>query len=111
MTDKTEADLLPWILGGLVVAIAVVGLIVASISKDDPEVRSPKIRPAAGSVAPRPAQSQAALVATAAMPTVGIPRHVWECAVNGQKAFSDAPCGVSANTPMNQPTTQAPVRP
>jgi hypothetical protein len=106
MTEKTEADLLPWILGGLVVAIAAVGLIVASINKDDFDVRSPKIRPAAESVAPSPIPALPALVASRAMPTVGTPRRVWECVVNGQKTFSDAPCGVGSTvrelSPVNR---------
>jgi hypothetical protein len=104
MTQKKEADLLPWILGSLVVVVAAVGLIVASNNKDDSDVRSPKIRPAA--VAANPTQSRPALVAPRAMPTVGTPRRVWECAVNGQKTFSDAPCGVGSTvrelSPVNR---------
>lgn len=105
MTQKTEADLLPWIFGGLVVVVAAVGLI-ASINKDDAEVRSSKIRPVAESVAPNPTPSRPALVASRAMPMVGTPRRVWECAVNGQKTFSDAPCGVGSTvrelSPVNR---------
>jgi hypothetical protein len=106
MTEKTEADLLPWILGGLVAVIAVVGLIVASINRDDSEVRSPTIRPAAESVAPNPTPFRPALVASGAMPMVGTPRRVWECVSNGQKTFSDAPCGVGSTvrelSPINR---------
>jgi hypothetical protein len=106
MTEETEADLLPWILGGLLVVIAAVGLIVASINKDDSDVRSPKIRPAAESVVRNPTPSQPAVVASGAMPTVGTPRRVWECVSNGQKTFSDAPCGVASTvrelSPVNR---------
>jgi hypothetical protein len=106
MTDKTEADLLPWILGGLVAVIAVVGLIVALINRDDSEVRSPTIRPATESVAPNPTPSRPAHVVSGAMPMVGTPRRVWECVANGQKIFSDAPCGVGSTirelSPINR---------
>jgi hypothetical protein len=106
MTQRTESDLLPWILGGLVAVIAAVGLVVASINKDNTEVRSPMIRPAAAAVAANPTPSRPALVAPGAMPAVGTPRRVWECAVNGQKTFSDAPCGAASTvrelSPVNR---------
>jgi hypothetical protein len=96
MTDKAEADLLPWILAGVVVAIAAVGLISASARKDDLDAHSPKIRVAPEPPGANPTPSQPALVASGAMPTIGTPRRVWECVVNGQKNFSDVPCGVGS---------------
>jgi hypothetical protein len=96
MNQKTEADLLPWIFGGLVVAMAAVGLIVASINKDGLDDHPPKIRVAPEPPAASPTPSRPALVASGAMPTVGTPRRVWECVVNGQKTFADAPCGVGS---------------
>ena len=116
MTEKTEADLLPWILAGGVAVIAAAGLIIASINKDDLDVHSPKIRVAPEPLSVRATSSPPALVASRAMPTVGTPRRVWECVVNGQKPFSDAPCGVASTvrelspvnrmnpTPAPQPT-------
>jgi hypothetical protein len=106
MTERTEADLLPWIFGSLVVAIAVVGLIIASTHNDVLDAHSPKIRVVPEPPEANPTPSQPALVASGAMPTVGTPRRVWECAVNGQKTFSDAPCGVGSTvrdlSPVNR---------
>jgi hypothetical protein len=40
------------------------------------------------------------------MPMVGTARRVWECVANGQKTFSDAPCGVASTvreiSPVNR---------
>lgn len=106
MIETKEADLLPWIFGSLVVAIAAVGLMIASTHKDDLDAHSPRIRVVPEPSAANPTPSQPALVASGAMPTVGTPRRVWECAVNGQKTFSDAPCGVGSTvrelSPVNR---------
>jgi hypothetical protein len=103
--DK-DRDLLPWILGAMSLATVALAVSVASTSRDAP-------RPAAA-----PSQTTAQALPHAALPAVTPPAvlsavapllessqtqpivppsqstgQIWECTTNGQKTFSNNPCG------------------
>jgi hypothetical protein len=111
MTNRR--NLLPWILGGLSVAVAVV-ITVASAGKTAPSLR-PASAAATAQVTSAPdlvsLPAPAAVVAEAAMPAVAATApppaaqaqvaaepalqtgQIWECMTNGVKTFSNNPCG------------------
>ena len=109
--DK-DRDLLPWIFGGLSMATAAIAITLGATYRNPP-VDAPKNSqapspitahplpwvgaPPASAPAPAPASAAApaqTLVAaqTAALPVVPS-TQIWECTINGQKTFSDNPCG------------------
>ena len=112
MSVDSQVDLLPWILGGLVTAAGAAALFVT--------VESPRHTRIAATAAPadprfpprRPRESRfpardccagtASEASLAPQPlAAGQPKslpvlpagEVWQCTVNGQLTFSDAPCG------------------
>jgi hypothetical protein len=103
-TDE-ERDLLPWILGGLCISVGVIAIGVASIGRNAAAVAPAPVMAAApapaAALSPLPATaagiaslSGAALAPPTSAPSRLLPSgQVWECTVNGQKAFSDKPCG------------------
>ncbi len=106
MDARTDRDLFPWILGtSLLVALAI--LAVAASHYQPPA--SPPTPVAAPAPQPHPLISSRPM--TAPLPPE---HHVWECQRNGQKIFSDEPCGsVSAVRDVRAPNRMdpAPLRP
>jgi len=97
-----ETNFFPWILSGLLIATAAAAAGLAltragaptsakqdppmkQISHQDAVVAPPMLAPAQVSSPPNPA-------ATAARPELPS-GEVWECVLNGQRTFSDSPCG------------------
>lgn len=133
-----ENDLLPWILGGLLVASAAIAVTVVSTHRGAPQslpapiaaAASPPIQvpappatatpgspplPAPVTAMVPPAEPSAALdpVQPAGAP-IASGSQIWECTTNGQKTFSDKPCGGNATllemNPLNvmNPTPRSP---
>jgi hypothetical protein len=107
--DK-DRDLLPWIFGGLSTAAVAIAITVGStngIAPKSPQAPSPitaHILPEAETAAapapppsPAPAMATAQRLAATQIQPVTSPTEpngqVWECTINGQKTFSDSPCG------------------
>jgi hypothetical protein len=109
--DK-DRDLLPWIFGGLSMATVAIAITVGSTNgtapRDSQAPRQPiaytlpeaKVTTApvlASVAAPPPAPAPAPPLAAAQIQTVSPPtasnNQIWECTINGQKTFSDSPCG------------------
>jgi hypothetical protein len=107
--DK-DRDLLPWIFGGLSMAAAIaiaVGSGNVTASRNSPARGAPTallptahILPAAEAMAapapalaPAPEQISAAAQIQTATARVEPGSRIWECTTNGQKTFSDKPCG------------------
>jgi len=91
-------DFFPWIFGGLVIAVAIPAVIALSRSVDEP-IRDPKLTMAApSSVNPVPTAMRPASLPTSVAPVSSqSPTRIWQCASNGQKTFSDSPCGADAS--------------
>jgi hypothetical protein len=110
-------DLLPWIMGGLMIVAVAAAIAVGSTYRDVPaklgalgEIAAP-LRPT-GSPASIPAPppgpestpptvpvltpAPAAPVQTAALPVTS-GGQIWECTINGVKTFSGKPCGAKAS--------------
>jgi hypothetical protein len=109
--DK-DRDLLPWIFGGLSMAAAIAltvgsGNVTASRNSPAPSVPTAllptaHILPAADvmaapapALAPAPAPEQISAAAQIQTATARVEpgSQIWECTTNGQKTFSDKPCG------------------
>jgi hypothetical protein len=103
--DK-DRDLLPWIFGGLSMATVAIAIIVGSNNRPAPK-NSPTSSPATAYALP-PAPAETVPVAmpvlvpvqaleAAQLQTVTPPMEqssqIWECAINGQRTFSDRRCG------------------
>jgi hypothetical protein len=100
MNKDTDMDLLPWILGGFLLAagaIAAVGAIqpptkIAAAATAAP-VLAPDSMPSPAVVTPPSPSLPKEPTARPALP----PGQVWQCEVDGKKTFSDSPCGASAS--------------
>jgi hypothetical protein len=108
--DK-DRDLLPWIFGGLSLAAAATAVILGSTygnaSKhfqapslvtahplpEPPTQTVPTPTPTQTMPTPVPAQNLAAADIQTAAPPAQPNGQIWECTINGQKTFSDNPCG------------------
>jgi hypothetical protein len=117
---KNQADLLPWILGGLSVATVAVVITVASAGKTAPSQRPAGAATAQVTSAPdsvslsAPAAAVATVAAVPAVPVAAVPAvmetapppaaqaaaepalqtgQIWECMTNGVRTFSNNPCG------------------
>jgi len=105
--DK-DRDLLPWILGALSIASVALAVAVAAANRVPPSIASAPIPPASlaspvvalpapaapavpaeSSPVPVAAQSPATTTPAAMQPT----GQIWACTLNGQKTFSNNPCG------------------
>jgi hypothetical protein len=98
-------NLLPWILGGLSMAIVAIAITVAwakGIAPNNspaPSQTAAHVLPdAQPTTAPTPAPTPPFRVAqirpmAPVAPKVEPNRSVWECTISGQKTFSDNPCG------------------
>jgi hypothetical protein len=101
MVKDMDTDLFPWILGGLLTAA---GAIAAMIAATAPTSTNDSIglglsnHTAANSHVPVVlATTQAPLSVQSTVHPPLPPGQVWQCAVNGQKIFSDSPCGETAS--------------
>ena len=118
--DKNR-DLLPWVLGGLSIAAVAIGLAVVSTNSGASLVLRmhghttagalpaivpvPSIAPAHASAPAMQTAQTAQTAQTVTVPPTEFPQmqiatpamepsdKVWECTINGQKSFSDTPCG------------------
>jgi len=113
-----NADLLPWILGAILIVIAAIatGIALTNTASNSANTHGrvsskvpTQIPNEAAAIAPTPAtpvttETRPAIPSTA---QVGLPPgQVWECVVNGQRAFSDSPCGERPSIrQLNQPNT------
>src|SRR3984957_4893710 len=114
-----QRGLLPWILGGLTIAGVAAAIMVSSdrpVTPSLPQAGAPISAPVslplpapATEAAPAPATQVASAVETADMPDASAPQptaqaqtnteptvqsgQIWECTTNGQKTFSNNPCG------------------
>lgn len=97
-----DSDLLPWIFGGLMIATLAVALAVGSANRSTPRnlpTLSRTATQALPAIAPTPAPAPAPTpsVQAAQIQIVTPPSEpsgqIWECTINGQKTFSDHPCG------------------
>jgi hypothetical protein len=116
-----ENNLLPWIIGGLSLATIAVAVTVSSTIGLAPKIlptpvlaaASAPTQPPAPTAAPITVSAPAPVPATAPPPDpslaldpvqpAGAPmasaNQIWECTTNGQRTFSDKPCGGNA-TPL-----------
>ena len=110
--DKDRA-LLSWILGGLLIATIAVAIAVHSTNKTAPAnsravsqathgataatslTSAPEPAPAPDAPAP-PAASASQVQAMNLPPSVPA-GQIWECRINGQRAFSSSPCGAESS--------------
>jgi hypothetical protein len=114
-----ERDLLPWILGGLTIAGVAAAIMISSgrpVTPSLPQAAAPISAPVspplptpAAEAVPAPATHVASAVEGADMPDASAPPptaqaqttteptvqsgQIWECTTNGQKTFSNNPCG------------------
>jgi hypothetical protein len=103
--DK-DRDLLPWILGGLSMATVALAVSVASTNRRapsspqapsqitaqaSPEAALPPSTPPPVPSAPAPV-AEASLIQPVLAPSQST-GQIWECTTNGQKTFSNNPCG------------------
>jgi hypothetical protein len=95
MTNSADSDFFPWILGGLLIVLVAVAIGFVSSDQSGPPASAPHIQ---SSAAPLPAEFSGPPTVTArnSDPPTPAPRRVWECTVNGQRTFSDSPCGTTS---------------
>jgi hypothetical protein len=103
-----DSDLLPWIMGGMLVVGAAVAAAVGldgttastSNSPNDTGARPTVLPQSSNQSSPTPPAVAADLTPVAVSPTARPllpPGQVWECVINGQRVFSDAQCGAHAS--------------
>ena len=99
MTEDTERDLLPWILGGALLIVAAIAAAAIANSGDSPTIAQAKNQPLTRTVA------HPSIMVVNDPPKLPI-GEVWECQKNGQRVFSDAPCEgrstIRAVSPINR---------
>jgi hypothetical protein len=95
MSKDEHIDLFPWILGGLIIAIAIPTVMALNRSTNE---TAPVTTMAPVSADSRSVGGQAApLLATVAPVKSKLANQIWQCVNNGQKTFSDSPCGADAS--------------
>ena len=105
-----DRDLLPWILGGLSMAAVAVAITVGSTNgiapknSQTPSQTTARTLPEAealpqpkATTALAPAPTLAAAQIQPVTPPMQPNGQVWECTINGQKTFSDNPCGYKSS--------------
>jgi hypothetical protein len=112
MREHAQTNLFPWILGAVMaVAIAVPSAIAIHRANTSPSPSAAPVNstpvdlqpPALAEPAPPPPSARPAVNPVpppAIQPTAGAappPTKIWQCTVNGQRIFSDAPCGAGAS--------------
>ena len=122
-----ENDLLPWIMGGLSLATIAVAVTLSSTIGTGPRKLPAPVPAAVSAPAQAPAPSVAPISASAPAPApipamapppdpspaldpvqpAGAPmasaNQIWECTTNGQRTFSDKPCGGNATLRETNP--------
>ena len=117
MAKDAHTDLFPWILGGLLlIAGAVPAAIYLTRSAVSGVTALPSVMSAPGvpsAPVPTPAVSPATSPGPVWVPAdTGEPAHaerpgqIWQCSVNGQQTFSDAPCGAGASLRQLNPVNR-----
>jgi hypothetical protein len=98
MFKYEQFDFFPWILGVVVIAVAIPAVIALSSSLDTPIRDHKLVMVTPKSVNPVPTDIRPASRPTtvASVPSQS-PSRIWQCASNGQKTFSDSPCGADAS--------------
>jgi hypothetical protein len=112
MREHAQTDLFPWILGAVVaVAIAVPATIAIHRANNSPPASAAAANSTPAYVQP-PALAQPTPPSPVAQPAVypepspaaqpaaspgPPPAKIWQCTVNGQRIFSDSPCGPGAS--------------
>src|SRR5579859_2234911 len=97
-----------WIAAGALAACAGIAAADAPASSDSSQAAAAPAAPAARAVAAQPngsesARREASAIAAASSEVAAAPRaqlppgQVWQCVVEGQRIFSDAPCGANAS--------------
>lgn len=101
--DK-DRDLLPWIFGGLSIATVAIAITVGSTNGTAPrDSQAPRqtiaftLPEAEVATAPAPAPTLAAAQIQTVTPPTESNSQIWECTINGQKTFSDSPCGTKSS--------------
>ena len=95
MSKAEHIDLFPWILGGLIIAIAIPTVMALTRSTNE---TAPVTTMAPVSADSRSVDVQAApLLGTVAPVKSKLAKQIWQCVNNGQKTFSDSPCGADAS--------------
>ena len=121
MWKDTDTDLVPWILGGILIAAGAIAILAA---KAPPVTPPPQVvaasRPVAAPTqtprdqAPRDGMPGPAAAIHPAMRPALPAGQVWQCVVNGQRTFFDSPCGAGASVRQLNPVNRmdaAPLRP
>jgi hypothetical protein len=97
--DK-DSDLLPWILGGLMIATMALAIAIGSTNRIAPRNLQGLSRTTAQplpAVVLTPVSAPSPTVPAAQMqtvtPTMEPGGQIWECTIDGQKTFSNNPCG------------------
>jgi len=117
---EKDSDLLPWILGGLMIAIAALAVAVSSTNRAvlaptnaqapvQASPQTPAVIAATATPVPTPSPnvqittsaSSASSASTAQSQRMSAPTEptsqIWECTIEGQKTFSDRPCGTRSS--------------
>ncbi len=107
MAEDREASLFAWILGGaLITTAAVAAVIVSTHAPASRPLKAPApsaeavAAPAPSPSSPLPLPSAPVQAPPSMQPAAqhGLPAgSVWECVVNGERTFSDAPCGAHSS--------------
>jgi len=108
MSEATETDLFPWILGGILLVVTGIATTFA-LGAEPPSSVVPQARVAAAPLA-APSTGVSVTVSANASPTAkSVPSsvapatpplpegQVWQCVIDGRRTFSDAPCGAGAS--------------
>jgi hypothetical protein len=85
MTNETEGDLLPWILGGALLVVTAMAAAAIANSGASPTIVQTNNQPSTRTIA----HPTIVLVNDPSKLPTG---EVWDCRKNGQRVFSDVPC-------------------
>ncbi len=101
MSKNEQIDLLPWIFSGLLIAVAVPAVMALTggtkVTPQAPRVAmvaSDSVNTVPVPIPPAPLPATVAPVAPVAPESA---TQIWQCVSNGQKTFSDSPCGAGAS--------------
>jgi hypothetical protein len=103
MPKHADTDLLPWILGGFLVAAGAIATVIPATVPVDTRASSEAtlanpVSPARPPPIPVASTQVPALVQPSAQVRPALPPgQVWQCVVNGQQTFSDSPCGANSS--------------
>ena len=120
MGMEKERDLLPWILGG--VLLTTVAAAVDFVATERPAAATPSATVVVAQSTPRSAVPpggnalSAPIAVSAVSTTAAAPppaNQIWECNIGGRRVFADSPCGAHASirelSPMNTMAASNPV--